>query len=125
LSLVAEPRYARITLEPTGLDIFSAYTRSQNSSSEIMGADHTEEHLERGIPDAYWWQLIRTSLLKGLELTSAGQQTLTRELTIVTFGEPEDWIPQIKPGERKILASPPDKTLEVARSDLRPLLSYY
>jgi hypothetical protein len=122
LALTSEPVFGRVTLDATGSDIFAPYTRMQRFPQTVVPANYTESNLDKGVPDAYWWQLVAPSLLEGLEAGSIKAVPLTGAVSSIKFGHSDDWIPDALPGE---LPGVPKKTLEPARAALRPLLTFY
>lgn len=117
--------FARISVEPTGNGVFDSF--SFGPDIDLLGEDViVRRHLDRCVPDAYWWQLVDVSLLDRLDPPVAPTAVIAGRLGEVVFGAPSDWVPRHpwpgQPGWEPGAPIPP--ALERAREAVKPLLRF-
>jgi hypothetical protein len=118
--------YARITIEPTGKGVFGQFSRIQPGWSSRFGNSRLESQLDAGVPDAYWWQLLTTSLARLLP-GDLDRTEVAENMWEVVLGNVEDWSPSttwigdLQDDE----SDAPLPALQKARERLAPVMSIH
>lgn len=122
LASIVEPLYARVAIDPVGLETEQPDSRMQPGGEYLVGPDWTERNnLLGAVPDAYWWQLIDRSLFERSGAHVPNARPFGERLVEITFGDPEQWRPAKGIGDA-FVRQEPSRTLLEARQALRPML---